>query len=70
MEFVITNLNSKSLFQSATVYNVDDLLFTLSVMKSTISNYTLKQVEFFACSSFDLYYVSKKYKFFVRKVVK
>lgn len=70
MKFEITNLNPKCSYDSVTVDNVDDLLSSLSDMKCGISKYTLSKVKFFACCSLDLYFSSKKYKFFLRKVIK
>lgn len=67
MKFVITNLDPKGFFLSATAYSVDDLLCALSVMKCGITKYTLSKVKDFACCSLDRYYFNKKYKFCVRK---
>lgn len=51
MKFVITNLDPKGFFLSASAYSVD----------------TLSKVKDFACCSLDRYYFNKKYKFCVRK---
>lgn len=69
MMFVLTNLDPKGFFLSATAYSVDDLLCAISVMKPAITKYTLSKVEEFACASLDRYYFNKKYKFAVRKVI-
>lgn len=68
MKFVVGNLGPFS--SSVTVFSVDDLFVTLSSLNPSISKYVLNKVGFFACHSFDRFFSSKKYNFFIRKVVK
>lgn len=69
MKFLVDYLDSKSSFNSVTVFSVDDLLSTLSSLNPGISRYMLSQVDFFACSSLDRFFSSKKYNFCVQKVI-
>lgn len=68
MKFVVGNLGPCS--KTVTVFSVDDLFATLSSLYPSLSKYILCKVDFFACHSFDRFFSSKKYNFFVRKVIK
>lgn len=70
MKFVVYNLDPKSNVVSVSVNSLDDLLFYIPIyINPDVSKSTLYLVKEFACHSIDLVFISKKFKFYVRKVV-
>ena len=70
MKFVVYNLDPKSNVVSVSVYSIEDLLSYVPIfINSDVSKSTLYRVKEFAIHSGELVYLSKKYKFIVRKVV-
>lgn len=70
MKFVVYNLDPKSNVVSVSVNSIEDLLSYIPIyINPDVSKSTLYRVREFAVHSIDLVFLSKKYKFFVRKVV-
>lgn len=70
MKFVVSNLDPKSNVVSVSVNSIEDLLAYIPIfINPDVSKSTLYRVKEFAVHSIDLVFLSKKYMFFVRKVV-
>ena len=70
MKFVVYNLNPKSNVVSVSVYSLYDMLSYIPIyINPDVSKSTLYRVKEFAIHSVDLVFISRKYKFLVRKVV-
>lgn len=70
MKFVVSNLDPKSNVVSVSVNSLEDLLNYIPIYISPdVSKFTLYRVKEFAVHSIDLVFISKKFKFSVRKVV-
>ena len=70
MKFVVYNLDPKSNVVSVSVNSLEDLLAYIPIyINPDVSKSTLYRVTEFAVHSIDLVFISKKYKFYVRKVL-
>lgn len=70
LKFVVSNLNPNSNVVSVFVNSLEDLLAYIPIyINPDVSQSTLYRVKEFAVYSVDLFFISRKYLFFVRKVV-